>query len=303
LHAIYNLHIVDSYRSSSDSPNFQNIPKHDAEVASLLRMLLGPRPGRVLGEYDYKAIEVCVIACYNKDPRLIEYINNPSTDMHRDMAAKLFLRPKKDITDDERYGAKNGFVFPTFYGSYYKNTGKYLWENAKPETIAHLRQKGIKNLLDFTEHVKKVEHVFWNDQFSVGYEWMEKTIADFHQRGFMDSYTGFRYYGPLSNNQILNYRVQGSAFHCLLWTLDKVADEVEKKGMGTIMVGQIHDAMYPDFPPEEEEELDRIIWEYGTQKIKDHWPWIIVPLNIEKSRSAVDGNWADMQKVGLLKGE
>ena len=42
------------------------------------------------------------------------------------------------------------------------------------------------------------------------------------------------------------------------------------------------------------------MWYEGTQKIREDWDWIIVPLQIEKSFSEIDGNWANMTEAGLL---
>lgn len=303
IHAFYHLHLVDSFRSSASNPNMQNLPKHDEEVYKMLRKLIVPRKGYKIGEYDYGSMEVRCIACYNKDPNLIAYINNPNTDMHRDMAGMIFLKDKKDISSDERYVAKNSFVFPTFYGSYYKNTSTQLWENCSKETKIHLKEKGLKKLDDFITHVQNIEKVFWRDMFPIGYDWMQKTIKDFNKNGYMDSFTGFRYWGPLSNNQIINFRIQGSGFHCLLWTLNKLKKEFEKREYKSKLIGEIHDSMILDIWPEEEKEIDHLIWNIGTQKIREYWDWIIVPLIIEKSISNIDGNWSELSKGVILKGE
>lgn len=302
IYAMFNLERVDTYRSSSDSPNFQNIPKRDLEIAKLLRSLFHPRPGHKLGEYDYKAIEVCIYACYTLDPNLIAYINDQSTDMHRDEAAELFIRDPNAVTSKERYGAKNGFVFPTFYGSWYKNTANNLWTAAEPETIAHLKEEGIKNIRDFTEHVRGVEEDFWENRFPVAHEWMEKTISEYNKKGYIDLYTGFRCRGPMGRNELFNYRIQGTAFHCLLYTYEHVQERLEREKMNTLLLGQIHDAIIPDIDPNEEKEVDRMIWNYGTQQIREDWDWLVVPLNIDKSVSDVDGAWSKMNGCGLLKG-
>jgi len=48
--------------------------------------------------------------------------------------------------------------------------------------------------------------------------------------------------------------------------------------------------------------MDNLLWNYGTQKIREHWEWLNVPLFIEKKISAINGNWANMENMGLLKG-
>ncbi len=91
LHPFFNLHKVITYRSSSDSPNFQNLPIRDSEIAKLLRTAFIPRPGHLIIENDFKGIEVCASVCYNLDPVLISYIKDPTKDMHRDCAMRLCL--------------------------------------------------------------------------------------------------------------------------------------------------------------------------------------------------------------------
>lgn len=77
---------------------------------------------------------------------------------------------------------------------------------------------------------------------------------------------------------------------------------LEKKEKQTLLPAQIHDEMLYDMVPEEEAELDHAVWDYGTQKIREYWDWIIVPLTIEKSLSAVDGSWSEMTDCGILEG-
>jgi len=302
IHTSLNLGRVDTYRSSSDSPNLQNIPARDLETMQLLRKLIIARPGHKLGEYDYRALEAVIICIYNKDPKWIEYVSDIKNDMHRDMAAKLVLRNKKDVMKDERQIVKSGFVFPTVYGSYWKNTAKNLWDEYNSETKVHLQEKGIETLDDYREHVKKIEHWFWHEQFPTGFEWMQKTLRDYEKKGYIDLLTGFRCYGPMTRNQVLNTPIQGTASHCKLWTFNKVSKLITKEKKNSRLLLEIHDSIIPDIDPEEEEWLDQQMWLYGTQKIREEWEWLLTPLFIEKKISAIDGNWSEMENKGLLKG-
>ena len=58
--------------------------------------------------------------------------------------------------------------------------------------------------------------------------------------------------------------------------------------------------------PEEEDWMDYLIWDYATQKVREHWNWITVPLMVEKERSKIitktEGSWADMEACGFVKG-
>jgi len=296
IHPFFNLHRVETFRSSSDSPNFQNIPKRDIQAKQIIRSLIKPSPGNKLIEWDYKGIEVSIAAAYTKDPSLIEYVCDKTTDMHRDMAMDLFLRTKETFTKQERYVAKNGFVFPAFYGSTSFNIAPNIWDAIDNETKTHLRESGIRSFKDFKYHVEDIEDKFWNKRFSVYRDWKQKTFKEYERKGYIDTYTGFRCWGPIKFTEVTNYPIQGSAFHCLLWTLNNVYKKIKEISGRSSIIGQIHDAMVGDIHPDDEVEADRIINLWGTEKIREFYDWIIVPLKIEKERSQVNGAWDEMEE-------
>ena len=113
IHPSINLNTVVTFRSSVNSPNMQNIPKRDEEIMQICRRAIIPRPGHQLLEVDFKSIEVKVNACYNKDTTLLNYVTDPTTDMHRDMAIQIFKLGDYDekIHGTLRSATKNGFVF------------------------------------------------------------------------------------------------------------------------------------------------------------------------------------------------
>lgn len=301
MHPFFNLNIVDTYRSSSDSPNFQNIPKRQKEIMKMLRVLLKPHPGHRLIEYDFKGVEVSISACYHKDSNMIKYIEDPTTDMHRDTGCDIYMKTKDQLTKAERQVAKNAFVFPEFYGSYFEQVAPDIWNDSPPDSIAHLKSNGIRNMKDFTKHIQEIENIFWGERFPVYAEWKKKYFKDYQKKGYVDLFTGFRCEGPMRKNQVVNYPIQGTAFHCLLYTLIHVMDEMERLGLQSRTIGQIHDADINSVHPDEEKIVDYLIWYWGTQKIREDWDWINVPLGIEKSYTAVDGTWAEMDDGGLLK--
>jgi len=238
MHPSYDLTIPKSYRGSSSDPNFQNIPIRDEFSMNTCRKGIIPRKGHGLLSSDFSGIEVAISACYNKDPELIKYITDPTTDMHRDAASDIWKLPQQEVTKEIRYSGKNGWVFPQFYGSYYKNCAPDLWDN----------------YLD------------------------------------LETASGITL-------ECTNYQTQGTAFHMLLWTLIEVEKIAVEENWLSYIIGQIHDDMIHDY---EEKELDHIIETInyvGTEKIKEMFPWISVPLKIEHEISGIDGNWAEMKGV------
>jgi DNA polymerase-1 len=298
----FNLYTVVTYRSSSSDFNFQNIPKRDKFSNKIIRELLYPHYGQKLNEYDYKGIEVAVAACYCKDKNLIKYVTDPSTDMHRDTGIELFMYEDnpQDFLKADRQTTKGGFVFAQFYGDYYLNCALHLWEECTNEAKTNLKKNGIRNLDDFIDHVREVEYRFWNKRFPEYAQWKRDTYKFYLKHGYLDSLTGFRYYGPMTKNEALNRCIQGSAHHVLLRTFNKITNVIEEKKLKSKMIGQIHDSMIHSVDPNEENYIDKMIWYHGTQEIYDDYKWIIVPIEIEKSSGEIDRPWAEMKEIGLL---
>lgn len=331
MHPFFKLHNVETFRSSSANPNFQNFPKRDPELERIVRQAIVPRPGRRLLEVDYKNIEVKVAACYTHDPVLMRYVTDPNTDMHRDMAMELFILSRGEVSKDIRQAAKGGFVFPEFYGSYWVNVAPAMWRDMQRGgyklagsniTVAdHLAAKGISKLGDpprqgeghkawaarsggtFMLHVSQVESRFWNDRFRVYTDWKEKWVEQYRAKGYMDTLTRFRLRGPLDKKQICNWPIQGSAFHCLLWSLTRLCQIAREERWKSLWVGQIHDSAICDVVPDELNHVLETTRRVMTQDIVRHWPWITVPLDIEAEVTEIDGSWYTKEKIGQLKGD
>ena len=321
LHPFFHLHTVQTYRSSSSNPNFQNFPVRDPMIAKIIRSVFVASEGCMIVENDYKGVEVSVSACYHKDAAFIEYIINPKKDMHRDMAAQLYMIDDMDWMKkngkQHRYGAKNKFVFPEFYGDYYPRCAQSLWEWMERAELKapgdiplrqHLANKGIKKkgACDpeqkavegtFEHHVREVENDFWNRRFMEYGQWKKDWYAAYLEEGGFDTLTGFRIDGAMARNQVINYPVQGSAFHCLLWSLIRINKILKKRGMKSRIVGQIHDSIIGDVRVEELDEYLAIVKQVTTVDIRKDFDWLIVPLSVEVELAAPNGTWYDKKEV------
>jgi DNA polymerase I-like protein with 3'-5' exonuclease and polymerase domains/uracil-DNA glycosylase len=312
LHAFYGLNRVATFRGNSNSPNLQNTPIRDKEVMNVIRVLLKAKKGHKFIEYDYKANEVGGAASISGDPNLIRYVSDPSSDMHRDISTQLYLLPPEQVNGTLRNLTKGPFVFATFYGSYWELTAKSLWDGLHVkdpvktfglDVIAHLKQKGIKTYKQWEEHVKENERILWEERFPVYQEWRRDTFDFFCKKGYVDYPNGFRYYGPATKNEVLNAPVQGPSFHCMLWSFTKTTNDLLDKKMNSCLMGQVHDSILASVDPAEEAWMDRLIYENGTQRVREFYPWIKVPLMIEKAATGVDEPWSMKKTIGYLKGE
>ncbi|RDE12158.1 MAG: hypothetical protein C4K49_10780 [Candidatus Thorarchaeota archaeon] len=313
LHANFGLGNVDTFRSSSFDPNLQNVPKRDEQVKNLIRSIIRPRPGHRIIEYDYKALEVSIAGCVFRDPNWLSYCRDTSKDMHRDTAIEiLYLTDEygmpwegieKKIAKQVRQASKNGFVFPSVYGSSGKSAAAGMWEQLPDDIKRHLRVHiGIKDLEGFTKRMIAYEKDYWGVRYPIYDKNRRDLFKSYEKKGYIEQVTGFRCYGPMSFMQVVNYPVQGPASHVKLKTLSEVSQRIvdEKKDILPIM--EIHDSMLFDVNPDDEAWLDETVRYHGMEKVAQDWKWIIVPLLLEKERSEVDGTWAVMNGCGYLGG-
>jgi len=309
LHPFFHLNMTKSYRSSSSNINFQNIPIRNKKANRLIRSAIVPRKGNQLLEVDFKGIEVCVGACIHKDPMMIKYIKDPTTDMHRDMAMEIYKLKEKEVHKDTRYSAKNGFVFPQFYGDWYESCAKSLWENIKSLQLkikdtdislrTHLANCNINNSKQFTFHLKKVETHFWEDRFKVYNRWRKNLWREYQQTGIVELITGFRCKGVMGKNEVLNRPIQGVAFHILLLTLIAVEKEKRKRGWKSLIIGQVHDSIVMDIVPDELKEIVAFLEHFTRIELPKIWDWIIIPMQVDYELAPVDKPWYFKKEIDI----
>lgn len=339
VHAIFNLNTASSFRSSEQLPNLQNQPKRNEEMANFVRRAFLPHPGEQLVDFDYKTLEVFVGQFYHKDPMMKKYLTDPKTDMHRDAAADLFMFPMdmmlqhaKEFKKSIRDSAKNMFVFPEFYGSVYFQCSKNIWEAMlrKKWTIPgtkvkvkkgvyreklvreHLKDKGITKLGKcdpeydaepgtFEHHVKQVEKKLWK-RFAGYARWKKDYYQEYLDRGYFEYLNGFVINVPHKRNDVTNYPIQGSAYHCLQWSMNLVNKELRRLKLKARAVNQIHDSMTLSVPPNELQQVIDIVVDIMTVRLRKHWKWITLPLEVEVEVAEVNKPW-NSQKLWTKQGD
>lgn len=302
IHPFFNLNNVTTFRGSSSNPNFQNIPKRDEEIMKYIRRAVVPRKDRMLVELDFSGLEVYVAACYHKDPVMIKDIL--AGDMHRDTAILCFMLQPDEYNSKTRYCAKNMFVFPQFYGDYFKDCAVALWNamttmklEVKGEPMRdYLKSKGIKKYQDFEDHIKDVEEKFWN-KYHVYRDWKNDFFEEYQRKGYVELYTGFKCRGVMKRNEAINYPIQGCAFHCLLYSLIKLHEWNKENGMKSMIVGQIHDSMVNDVHPEEYNEYLSKVKRVMTKEIAKDWDWITLPLKVSIDVCPMNEGWHKKKEV------
>lgn len=320
VHPFYHLHTVVTMRSSSSDPNWQNLPKRNPHLSKLVRRCIVAREGNYLWELDFKGIEVSIAAVVSGDKTLREYVSDKKKDMHRDMAAQIFMLEQDQVTKGIRNLAKQYFVFAQFYGDYYKQCAKNLWENTIRENqkladgtplIKYLKDRGFKEMGEcdhtkdtvkgtFESHLREVEDDFWNRRFKGYAEWKKKWWNDYQENGYFITPTGFLIKwgkaGLLTKNEANNNPIQGPAFHCNLWTLIRLSKWLDRNKMKTLLTGQIHDSEIGESPLEEIQEVFNEVTRITREDLPKHFKWISVPMEIEISVSNIGESWYDLKE-------
>ena len=308
IHPNFNLHLVITFRSSCSDPNFQNVPKRNPEIQKICRQALIPRKGNKLCAIDFSGAEIRFGISYHKDPQMIIYVKDPTTDMHRDQAMEIYLLSLDQMTNPIRHSGKNNFVFPEFYGDWFGSCAINLWENAKNPThnlldgthlIDHLKSKNIKSLSKFKNHMEKVENKFWNERFKVYDDWKNKWWDKYQRLGYFDMLSGFRCEGVFTKKQVCNHPIQGTSFHGLCYSLIEISKYIIEHQLKSKIILQVHDEVLIDLYPPEQDELIEACYNIMTQKIRKEWPWICVPMDVDISISEIDGNWYNVKTLKI----
>ena len=272
LHPYFGIHVARTYRGSSKEPNFQNVPIRNDEARQVRRAFI-PRYD-VLLEADYSGIEVCHLAMHCLDKTLIKFLRE-GRDFHKEWAAYIYGLALSAVGEEEREKTKGAFVFASFYGR-------------EPPAVA----KGFSVELEVAE---AWQGRLWK-QFPDIRPWQEEMIAFYDRHGYVPLLTGFRRYGPLDRNMILNTPVQGSAYHSLQAGLNEAQKNMDKCRMRSLICAQIHDAGFFDVVEEEIPELTDIV---TTALTRVRWRWQEpVPLKVKWKIGR--RNWANMKPLEVL---
>jgi DNA polymerase I-like protein with 3'-5' exonuclease and polymerase domains len=247
----------------------------------------------------------------------MDYASDPTKDIHRDVAAKLFCCKTEQVSKELRYLGKNGFVFPRLYGSWYCNIASQIWQELKDKTIEDksifewLNDAGISELGPcdpdnqppsqgtFEYKVKEVQDWFDNKFYEFATK-KEDRYQKYLKRGWFKHPTGFVQSGLYTKKDTMNHPIQGPAFHCLLWTAIRVLKKIKKRKMKSKPVAEIHDELLADCPLTEVQDYLNLV-KNTIADLPNHWKWIKVPLAMEAKWSTE--SWAQMKVIEEKEGD
>ncbi|HMG18011.1 MAG TPA: DNA polymerase I, partial [Gemmatimonadales bacterium] len=246
VHTSFNQTGAATGRLSSSDPNLQNIPVRTKRGGEIRRAFVAP-PGRLLLTADYSQVELRLLAHLSGDPAFVAAFQRGG-DIHRQTAAVIFGVPEANVTGEMRARAKT-INFATIYGQ---------------GAMALSRQLGIT-----LEQAKAfIKHYF--ERFAGVRAWLDKTVDEARQRGFVETLFGRRRYIPELRDRNFSIRafgertatnspLQGSAADLIKIAMIRIHAALKREQLGAKMLLQVHDELVFEIPEGERTDAGALV--------------------------------------------
>jgi DNA polymerase-1 len=230
VHTSFNQTGAATGRLSSSDPNLQNIPIRTKRGGEIRRAFVAP-PGRMLLAADYSQIELRLLAHFSEDPSFVAAFQRGG-DIHRQTAAVIFGVPEDKVTGEMRARAKT-INFATIYGQ---------------GALALSRQLGI-TLEEAKAFIKQ-----YFERFAGVRAWLDRTIEEARQKGFVETLFGRRRYIPELRDRNFSIRafgertatnspLQGSAADLIKIAMIRIHAALRAAKLDAKMLLQVHDEL------------------------------------------------------------
>ena len=272
VHTNYAQAVAITGRLASNDPNLQNIPVRTSEGRRIREAFVAPA-GSVIVSADYSQIELRIMAHISEDEAMLRAFA-AGEDIHRATAAEIFGLPPEEVQSEQRRYAKVinfGLIYGMSAFGLAQNLG--IERGAASNYIERYFQRfaGVKRYMDETRLLAK-------------------------ERGYVETVFGRRLWLPEINSPngprragaeraAINAPMQGTAADLIKLAMIAVQDWIEKDGLRTRMVMQVHDELVLEVPQEELDLVKRKLPELmgGVATLK-------VPLVAE---TGVGSNWEE----------
>ncbi|HLO64156.1 MAG TPA: DNA polymerase I [Azonexus sp.] len=225
-------------RLASSDPNLQNIPVRSEEGRKIRTAFIAPAGSSIVSA-DYSQIELRIMAHLSGDDRLLDAFAH-GEDVHRATAAEIFGVTPLEVGPDQRRVAKS-INFGLIYGM---------------SAFGLARQLGLE----------RGAAQIYIDRYFARYpgvaRYMEEARQTARDKGYVETAFGRRLWFPeIRSSQAMrrqgaeraaiNAPMQGTAADLIKLAMVAVQDWLEKSGMASKLVLQVHDELLLEVPDNE----------------------------------------------------
>lgn len=231
VHTSYNQAVTATGRLSSSEPNLQNIPVRNEEGRLIRTAFIAPE-GSLLLAADYSQIELRIMAHLSADENLLKAFAN-GWDIHAATASEIFQTPLEMVSHEQRRRAK-AVNFGLIYGMSSFGLAKQIGVD----------RKDAQHYIDVYFH-----------RYPKVLDYMNKTKAQAHEQGYVETLFGRRLYLPEINTRnmmrqkaaertAINAPMQGTAADIIKKAMLEVAKWQNAAATPpATMIMQVHDEL------------------------------------------------------------
>lgn len=265
IHTSYMQTVAATGRLSSNNPNLQNIPIRTEKGREIRKAFITRDDKHTLLAADYSQIELRIIAALSGDENMIAAFKD-HLDIHVATAAKVFHVDKlEDVTREQRSAAK-----AVNFGIIYGQSAFTLAQNLG------ISRKEAKEMIDnyFLQYARM--KAFMSDQveFARDHGYVETIMK--RRRYLNDIQSANAIVRAFAERNAVNAPIQGSAADVIKIAMINIHREMEKEGLQSKMLLQVHDELVFDVLLEEKEQMERLVKREMEAAVQ-----LTVPLDID----------------------
>jgi DNA polymerase-1 len=264
IHTTYVQTGTSTGRLSSENPNLQNIPIRNPRGAQIRDSFVASNGFDSIMTADYSQIEMRIMAHLSEDPGLIEAFK-AGEDLHRFVGARIFGVTPDNVTPEMRAQVK-----AMSYGLVY---GLSEYGLAKQLGISNVDAKQLmKDYFERFGGVRRYLAKVVEDAKAVGYT----TTLHGRRRPFDDLNSSIFQVRENARRAALNAPIQGTAADIMKLAMNQVQAGIEKSGLRSRMLLQVHDELVFEVFPGESADLASLVKDKMSNVVK-----LSIPLEVQ----------------------
>jgi len=249
LHTSWNQTGTVTGRVSSSDPNLQNIPIR-TDLGRRVRQAFVAKPGCTLLSADYSQVELRILAHLSGDQNLLAAFQR-GEDIHASTASRILGVPLTQVTPDMRRLAKT-INFGLIYGM--SDWGLAARTELSQEQASEFIAKYFAQYPRVRQYLEGIKR----QASEQGY--VETLLG--RKRYFPELQPGSKVPGNLkaaAQRMAINHPIQGTAADILKLAMVHLHDELQKRGLGSKMILQVHDELVLEVPDKEVDEVGKLV--------------------------------------------